>query len=68
MFLFGYNDVRAFEVCKCTAGCIFKCGKPKVMLAKNIKNGFLRKKFLYNVILSQILMLLKFLKISYIPL
>ena len=36
-FLFDYNDVRAFEVFKWTAGCIIKCEKTKTKLAKNIK-------------------------------
>ena len=35
-------------------------------LAKNIKSGFLSKKFWYNVIFYQILMLFKFLRISYV--
>ena len=43
IFLFDYNDVRAFEVFKWTAGCIFKCETTKMKLAKNIKNGFLSK-------------------------
>ena len=35
-------------------------------LAKNIKNGFLSKNFLYDVIFYQVLMLMKFIKISYV--
>ena len=33
-FLFDYNDVRAFEVFKLTAGCIFKCKTTKTKLTK----------------------------------
>ena len=35
-------------------------------LSKNMKKGFLSKTFLYNTIIYQILMLFKFLNISYI--
>ena len=35
-------------------------------LSKNLKKGFLSKTFLYNTIIYQILMLFKFLNISYI--
>ena len=45
----------------------FKCETVRKKLAKNIKNGFIAKTFLYNVLFYQILMLLKFLKISYVP-
>ena len=36
-FFFDYNDVRAFEVFKSIARCIFKCETTKMKLAKNIK-------------------------------
>ena len=41
IFLFDYNDVRAFEVFKWTTGCIFKC--ETMMLSQNVKNWFLSK-------------------------
>ena len=40
MFLFDYNDIRAFKVFKWTAGCIFYCETTKMRLAKILKNGF----------------------------
>ena len=64
-FYFRLNDVRAFDVFKITAGYTFKCAA-KMKLAKNIKKGFLAKTFLYNVTFYHILMLSKFLKISYV--
>ena len=42
--------MRAFEVFRWTAGCIFKCKTAKIKLAKNIKNGLL----FCNVIFYQI--------------
>ena len=38
----------------------------KLKLAENIKKRFLSKTFLYNAIFYQILVLIKFLKISYV--
>ena len=50
-----------------TAEYIFKCETTKLKLAKNIKKRiFERKKFLYDVMFYQILMLFKFLEISYV--
>ena len=64
MFPFNYNDTRAFNR---TTGCIFKC-ETKMKLAKTIKKmDFYTTTFLHNVIFYQILMLFKFLKISYVP-
>ena len=40
LFLFGYYDVRAFQVFKWTAGCISKCKTMKTKLAKNVKDSF----------------------------
>ena len=40
-FLFDYNNVRAFEVFKWRAGCIFKSETTKIKLGKNIKDWFL---------------------------
>ena len=44
-FSFWLQNVRAFKVFKLTARCIFKCETTKLKLAKNIKKGFLSKKF-----------------------
>ena len=43
-FLFDYNDVRALEVFKWTAGCVFKCEITKVNLAKTEKQKKTKKK------------------------
>ena len=40
LFLFDYNDVRAFEVFKWTTGSIFKCEITNMKLPKNIKKIF----------------------------
>ena len=42
-FFFDYNDVRAVEVFKSTAGCIFKSETTKIKLSKNVKKLFLSK-------------------------
>ena len=42
---FDYNDVRASQVLKWTAGCSFECETTKMNLAKNI-NGILSKNVL----------------------
>ena len=34
IFLFDYNDIRAFQVFKWTARCIFKCEKTKIKVVK----------------------------------
>ena len=46
---------------------VFLNVEQQMQLTKNVKNGFLSKNYLYNVIFYQILMLFRLLKISYVP-
>ena len=40
IFLFDYNDIRAFQVFKWTAWCIFKCEKTKIKVVKNTYGAY----------------------------
>ena len=46
-FLFDCSDIRALEVFKLTAGCIFKCETTKIKLVKNIKKRIFKQKHFF---------------------
>ena len=64
--LYNPGTLLRFQVFKWSVGCIFKCETTIMKLAKKKRRIFMQKLFLHNVIFYQILILFKFLKVSYV--